>query len=192
MKMTSVTTLVFAGFMLLGCENAHEATAPEAFEPEAALAGAAAGVPVDLPFRATWTADGPPPPPIIPPPPGSCSEGAVYLLIHTYTGEATHLGRFTMELPLCAYETWYDANGAMVSGNGDLLTVEWKNGRFHAIEGPIIVYRDDFTFAGGTGRFALASGGGTGELRFDTRVGYGSGVMEGTIRYQASDRAMRP
>jgi hypothetical protein len=192
MKMTSVTTLVFAGFMLLGCENAHEAMAPEAFAPEAALVGAAAGVAVDLPFRATWTADGPPPPPIMPAPPGSCSDGAVYLLIHTYTGEATHLGRFTMEVSLCQYETWYDGYGDMVSADGDRLTVEWENGHIHAIEGPIIVGRDDFTFTGGTGRFASATGGGTEEIRLDTRVGYGSGVMEGTIRYQASDRAIRP
>jgi hypothetical protein len=193
MKITSVTALVFAGSVLLGCGNMPEAMAPEAFEPEAALVGAAAGVAIDLPFRATWTADGPPPPPIIPPPPGSCSEGAVYLLIHTYTGEATHLGRFTIEASVCGYgeSGEYDGYGAIVIVNGDVLTVEFENGRIHAIEGPIIVGRDEFTFTGGTGRFASATGGGTEEIRLDTRVGYGSGVMKGTIRYQASDRAGR-
>jgi hypothetical protein len=194
MNIQSVTALVFAGSVLLGCGTVPEAMAPEAFEPETALAGAAAGISIDLPFRATWTADGPPPPPIIPPPHGSCSEDAIYLLIHTYTGEATHLGRFTLEASVCGYgeSGAYDGYGTIVFVNGDVLTLEFENGYIHAIEGPIIVGRDDFSFTGGTGRFASATGGGTGEGRLDTRVGYGSGVMEGTIRYQASDRAIRP
>ena len=192
MKIGSATTLVLAATVMLGCGNVPEATGPEAFEPEAALAGAAAGIAIHRPFRATWTADGPPPPPINPPPSGSCSEGAIHVLTHTYTGEATHLGRFTMEASMCRYETSYDGFGTIVAANGDALTFVFGNGRIHAIEGPIIVSRDDFTFTGGTGRFASATGGGTEEVRFDTNVGSGTGVMMGTIRYDARDRAAKP
>jgi hypothetical protein len=189
MKIRPMTALVFAGFLLSGCGNV-----PEAMAPEPALAGAVASLAVDLPFHATWTADGPPPPPTVPPTAGSCPEGAVYVLIHTYTGEATHLGRFTLEAAVCGYgeSGAYDGYGTIVFVNGDVLTLEFANGHIHAVEGPIIVGRDDFTFTGGTGRFASVTGGGTEEIRLDTRVGYGSGVMEGTIRYQARDRATRP
>lgn len=167
----------------------------EPMVPDAALVQetvSAASVDVERPFRATWEPAGHPSPPVSPPPAGRCAEGAIAFQGHKFQGEGTHLGRFTMEASWCNYLTHYEGVATIVAANGDELRFDFENGRILYIDPPIIVYRDDFTFTGGTGRFASASGGGYEDNHFNTTVGLGKGTMTGTIHYDASDRAGRP
>jgi hypothetical protein len=64
----------------------------------------------------------------------------------------------------------------------------------HGIPCPdrFIVFRDDFTFTGGTGRFASATGGGTGEGRLDIKGDPRSGGLRGVrSRWPRSGRVSR-
>lgn len=101
-----------------------------------------------------------------------------FLLEHQVgEGEATHIGRFTVEFTFCIDVTdllddgqltgsesipYTGGIGTLTAANGDVLTL--------AIEGEIIPstrpgfnfeFHDDFQFIGGTGRFAGASGAGS-------------------------------
>jgi hypothetical protein len=125
---------------------------------------------VNKPFKASFTTSstGPAPDPACGP----------YLLEHqTGGGQATHLGRFTVEFSFCIDPTdllddgqltpgesipYWDGVGTMTAANGDVLIME--------LEGEILPstrpgfnfeFHDDFDFASGTGRFAGASGSGS-------------------------------
>lgn len=105
--------------------------------------------------------------------------GAPPRLLNTQVGEgeATHLGRFSIRITFCLDATdilddgqltegeslpYDDGVGTLIAANGDELHI--------AIAGAVVPsnapgfdfeFDDPFTFTGGTGRFADASGGGT-------------------------------
>jgi len=139
----------------------------------------------DLPFKAkadrVWaTPMGPNP---------GCPEGYVgedSLSI----GTGTHLGRFELFETLCLdFRTPpiapFEVHGEFVAANGDNLLFD-VYGEFHLGTGEMT--SSGLIFGGGTGRFESATGGAEEELiRDDTGI---IGVtMEGTISYNASDRA---
>ena len=78
------------------------------------------------------------------------------------SGQATHLGRFTVEIPHTVNQALRMASGTYVftAANGDTLTAE---------------------FTGGTGRFAGATGSFTAERVFTMATSTTTGSFEGTI-----------
>lgn len=178
-----------AGLLLPGCDDAVGPAGIEADSPDLVQGREAArGTTIDRPFHGTWEADGPPPPPMQPPE-GVCEEGALGYQFHTFTGKATHIGRFSMEVGLCDFGMYYEGTAAITAANGDEIEMEFHDGKVISVEPPFIITRDEFTFTGGTGRFASVSGAGYEIVKFDTRVGFGKGTMHGRIRYNASDRS---
>lgn len=106
----------------------------------------------------------------------SCGPPPHLLNVQVGEGEATHLGHFTVRFTFCIDLTdllddgmltdgesapYWDGVGTYVAANGDELYV--------AVSGVILPssdpnydfqFQDPFTFTGGTGRFAGATGGG--------------------------------
>jgi len=144
---------------------------------------------------------------------GLGNEDGFYQIHYTSTGTAhvSHLGRVEMTVDHC---TWVDdpfgpthgsfGDGAMVmtAANGDVLVLEhW--GTF-VFEGPYSIVDqhwqivDMFPFGPGveddvysTGRFAGATGSGTGDPISNLIEGTIAGSMSGMIAYDASNRADR-
>jgi hypothetical protein len=98
------------------------------------------------------------------------------------TGNATHLGRFTLSADFTVImatgnatgtATWTAANGdqirASVVGHGDIVVF------------PTVTIAETHTITGGTGRFADASGTITIERSADIVTGVSSGSLAGTI-----------
>jgi hypothetical protein len=139
-----------------------------------------------VPFKATlWGNDVT----FNPVPEGRCVEKAGVadaLTTFTISGYATHLGRVEVVAEHCSdfdTGTYGDGRVTITAANGDILKGTYTNGGSTAPP-PVTGFRDDFAFVnGGTGRFAVASGGGT-EVGFfnmdtlDTWV-----YMEGVISY---------
>lgn len=184
-----ITFFCTGGLMLLGCDSTVEPLGVDAASPDVVLAQKGTGTSFARPFRGTWRADGPPPPPTMPPPQGVCAPGALGYQFHTFTGNATHIGRFAMGVGLCDFGGYYEGTATITAANGDTIEMDFYNGLVIAVDLPFIITRDEFTFTGGTGRFASVSGGGVETVRFDTRVGFGTGTMEGQIHYHAHDRS---
>jgi hypothetical protein len=84
----------------------------------------------------------------------------------TAAGQATHLGRFTLvgveEVNFCSTEGDVAVVGAltMTAANGDKLDMEYTAIGFADETGTVLTIQADFVFAGGTGRFADATGSG--------------------------------
>lgn len=96
------------------------------------------------------------------------------------TGEATQLGRFTVEFP-------HTVNFATASGvgtytftaaTGDTLTATFTG---QAQLGTVTSIVEQATITGGTGRFAGASGSFTARRLFDPATGTTTGSFDGTI-----------
>lgn len=115
----------------------------------------------------------------------------------TFVGEVhgTHIGRFESVAVHCSYLDEVGNQGSytkgevtLIAANGDVLEGTYTNG-VSLTPPPVIEFKDDLTFTGGTGRFANASGSvaETGVFWFMTGASIIS--MEGTIVYDASDRA---
>lgn len=192
--MRTVAIIAFictTGLLLPGCDSAVEPLSVDTASPDLALAQDGRGCLVDRPFQGTWEADGPPPPPMMPPPEGVCAPGALGYQFHTFSGKASHIGRFAMEVGLCDFGMYYEGTATITAANGDQIQMDFYDGTVISVEPPFIITRDEFTFTGGTGRFASVSGGGYEIVKFDTRVGFGKGTMHGRIRYQASHRSQR-
>lgn len=105
-------------------------------------------------------------------------------------GTATHMGKTYVYAEHCSYTTdgvpdgtYGEGQLAMVSANGDTLVGTYTDGV--SLSGPpVIGFMDDFTFVdGGTGRFAVASGGGTEVGSVDVRDNSFTVRMEGFIAY---------
>jgi hypothetical protein len=96
------------------------------------------------------------------------------------SGHATHLGRFTLEMPHTVNLATASATGTMTftAANGDVLTATF-NGQ--AQVGPIVSIVEEATIMGGTGRFAGATGTFTMNRLFDPAAGTTTGSFEGTI-----------
>ena len=177
MKLCALLTIGTA--LLCGaCSKSVSPTAPSSVSamPEPAAAAGALGAPVlsqpavSVPFKGrlegTQTVT-----PLAPP---------LALVEGVATGNATHLGRFTVEFP-------HTVNFATASGvgtytfttvSGDTLTATFTG---QAQLGAVTSIVENATITGGTGRFAGATGSFTVQRVFDPANGTTTGSFEGTI-----------
>lgn len=135
---------------------------------------------------------------------GRCSEPSDYVIYASFDGEATHAGRFTGAGSHCSQlhltpqgpgaVTYSDGRGTLTSANGSTLALRWDNGTSgtNAATGETW-FKDRFTFTGGTGLFAGATGGGEEGGRFTDFMAVLNGTpapmtMDGTISYGSSKR----
>jgi hypothetical protein len=96
------------------------------------------------------------------------------------TGNATHLGLFTLEFPHTVnFATRFgEGTFTFTAANGDTLTADFTG---QAQGGPIVSIVEHATITGGTGRFAGATGSFVVQRRFDPANGTTEGSFEGTI-----------
>jgi hypothetical protein len=96
------------------------------------------------------------------------------------TGNATHLGRFTVEFPHTVNFATRTGEGTLTftAANGDTLTADFTG---QAQGGPIVSIVELATITGGTGRFSGATGSFTVQRLFDPVRGTTSGSFAGTI-----------
>jgi hypothetical protein len=100
------------------------------------------------------------------------------------SGNATELGRFTIELPHTVNFATRTAQGTatLVAANGDMLIADFTG---QAEVGPIVSIVEHATITAGTGRFAGATGSFTIERVFDPAAGTTSGSFQGIISIPA-------
>ena len=99
------------------------------------------------------------------------------------TGEATHLGNFTLDIPHVVNRATRTAVGSyeFTAANGDTLTADFT-GTATPTDTPGVLYIEETaTIKGGTGRFAGATGSFTCERLYDMITGETTGSFEGTI-----------
>jgi hypothetical protein len=104
------------------------------------------------------------------------------------TGNATHLGRFTLDVPHVVDPATRIAVGSyeFTAANGDVVYADFT-GLATPTDIPGVLYIEETaTITGGTGRFAGANGSFTVERWFDTVAGTTSGSFEGTISKHGS------
>ena len=97
-----------------------------------------------------------------------------------FTGNATHLGRFTFALPHTVTANGYFGTFVFIAANGDTVTGSFT-GFVDSGVPPVIHVTDIATIEGGTGRFADASGGFTTSRSVDLDHLTSSGSFNGTI-----------
>ena len=97
-------------------------------------------------------------------------------------GHATHLGRFTVEIPHQVNQAVRMASGTYVftAANGDTLTADFT-GVATVVSPGVISTTETATITGGTGRFADATGSFSAERVFTMATLTTSGSFEGTI-----------
>ena len=164
---------VVFGLCVLAAACSGQVTAPTS--PSSAVSGAAATAATGgsaLPFKATlqateYVVSG---------------DGASALRHLDGTGNASHLGRFTLSADFTVImatgnatgtATWTAANGdqirVSVAGHGDIVVF------------PTVTIVETHTITGGTGRFADASGTFTIQRSADILTGVSSGSVSGTL-----------
>lgn len=96
------------------------------------------------------------------------------------TGNATHLGWFTVEFPHTVNFATRTGEGTFTftAANGDTLTADFTG---QAQPGPIVSIVENATITGGTGRFAGATGAFTMRRSFDPGAGTTEGSFAGTM-----------
>jgi hypothetical protein len=106
------------------------------------------------------------------------------------TGNATHLGGFTVEIPHVVNTTNRTSTGTyeFTAPNGDTLTAGFTGQASLTAPGVLSIV-ETATITGGTGRFADATGNFTVERLFNQVSGLTTGSFEGTI---SSPRASQP
>jgi hypothetical protein len=135
---------------------------------------------------------------------GRCSEPSDYVIYATFAGQATHAGRFTGEGSHCSQlhmtptgpgaVTYSDGRGTLLAANGSTLSLLWGDGTSGVDPATGATwFRDRFTFAGGTGFFDGATGGGEEGGSFTDFMALIAGTpapmwMEGTITYGPGKR----
>jgi hypothetical protein len=107
------------------------------------------------------------------------------------TGNATHLGRFTVEIRIVLNTTNRTLTGTyeFTAANGDTLTAGVTGQSPLTAPGVPQTSVETATITGGTGRFASASGNFTAERVVDLATGLTTGSFEGTI---SSPGAVKP
>jgi len=135
---------------------------------------------------------------------GRCSVPSDYVIIATFEGEASPAGRIAGTGSHCTQVLWTptgpggvtysDGMGTLAAADGSLLHIRWGGGTsgVDAATGEMW-FKDQFWIVGGTGRFAVVSGGGTegGTIKDFQAVLGGAPVpmwMEGTIAYTPERR----
>jgi hypothetical protein len=98
------------------------------------------------------------------------------------TGNATHLGHFTLVVPHTVNQATRVGAGTYVftAANGDTLTADFT-GQATLLAPGVLSTSETATITGGTGRFAGASGRFTAERTFFVATGMTTGSFEGTI-----------
>ncbi|MFO7691500.1 MAG: hypothetical protein R6V57_00305 [Vicinamibacterales bacterium] len=134
---------------------------------------------------------------------GRCSVPSDYVITAGFEGEATHAGHVTGSTSHCSQLLWgpggavmgatySDGQGIMHTANGSTIILRYGNGTtgFDPDSG-LLWFRDQWTFIGGTGLFAGATGSGVEGGSFASFEAILSGApvsmwMEGTITYDPS------
>ena len=98
------------------------------------------------------------------------------------TGNATHLGRFTVEIPHVVNTTNRTSTGTyeFTAPNGDTVTASFT-GQASLTAPGILSVVETATITGGTGRFVGATGSFTVERLFNQVTGLTTGSIDGTI-----------
>ena len=98
------------------------------------------------------------------------------------TGNANHLGHFTLEVPHVVDPATRTGGGTyeFTAANGDKLFASFKGSATQIAPG-LLRLDEDATITGGTGRFADASGSFTCVRIFDMAAGTTTGSFSGTI-----------
>ena len=108
---------------------------------------------------------------------GRCSRPSDYVITASFEGNATHAGRIAGEASHCSQIEWTpqgpggatysDGQGVMTAANGSTIVLRYGNGTTGVdLTAGEMWFRDDWTFIGGTGLFAGATGAGTEGGRF--------------------------
>jgi hypothetical protein len=99
------------------------------------------------------------------------------------TGKATHLGKFTLDIPHVVNRATRTALGSyeFTAANGDKVYAEFTGIATPTAIPGVLYIEETATITGGTGRFAGASGSFTVERWYDTVAGTTEGSFEGTI-----------
>jgi len=98
-------------------------------------------------------------------------------------GKATHLGKFTLDIPHVVDPATRTAVGSyeFTAANGDKVYAEFTGIATPTATPGVLYIEETATITGGTGRFAGATGSFTGERLYDTIAGTTIGSFEGTI-----------
>src|SRR5262245_49934813 len=99
------------------------------------------------------------------------------------TGNATQLGRFTLDIPHVVNRATRTAVGTyeFTAANGDTLIAEFTGIATPTAVPGVLYIEETAIITGGTGRFAGATGSFLSERWFDTIAGMTTGSFEGTI-----------
>jgi hypothetical protein len=99
------------------------------------------------------------------------------------TGQATHLGKFTLDIPHVVNRATRTAIGSykFTAANGDTLTADFTGTATPTATPGVLYIEETATITGGTGRFAGATGTFTSERWYDTIAGTTTGSVKGTI-----------
>ena len=97
-----------------------------------------------------------------------------------FTGNATHLGRFTLALPHTVTANGHFGTFVFIAANGDTVTGSFT-GVVDSVDGLVLHVTEIATIEGGTGRFADASGGFTTSRSVHLDLLTSSGSFHGTI-----------
>lgn len=99
------------------------------------------------------------------------------------TGNATHLGKFTLDIPHVVNPATRTAIGTyeFTAANGDKVYAEFTGTATPTAIPGVLYIEETATITGGTGRFTDATGSFTSERLYDTVAGTTTGSFEGTI-----------
>jgi hypothetical protein len=125
-------------------------------------------------------------------PPTTCPEGAAWRYAATGTGLFLHLGRSSVSVTHCTFVDMASGTGSfgpgtitLTAANGDQLHLVHR-GTFRLVMAPdglTSVFDMTWVAAGGTGRFAGATGSGTTRGSSLLSTGIAAASYEGTIAY---------
>ena len=99
------------------------------------------------------------------------------------SGNATHLGKFTFDIPHRVNRATRTASGSyhFTAANGDMLSADFSGQSMPTATLGVISITETATITGGTGRFDGATGSFTSERSYDTLLGTSTGSFKGTI-----------
>jgi hypothetical protein len=105
------------------------------------------------------------------------------------SGKASHLGKFTVDIPHVVNAAKGTAAGSyeFTAADGDTLTADFTGQGTPSGTPGVLAIVETATITGGTGRFAGATGSFTVKRLFDTIAGETAGSFEGTIRLRDDD-----
>ena len=105
------------------------------------------------------------------------------------TGNATHLGAFTLDVPHKVNRADRTAVGTyeFTAANGDMLFADFTGKATPTAIPGVLYIEETATITGGTGRFAGATGSFVCERLYDTIAGTTIGSFEGTISDDGDD-----